>query len=192
MRRTILVIISVSLLLFTGNGISKADDDTAEKEAKTRIEAFLTQEGRLLVKEVYILGKVTGLYSSSGVISAIITYEPDEKESRLKGLIIEVNEGQSNERSHSSFVDIEEIEGLSSAIASMVRLTENRSKTENSYEVIYTTGDELSFGVYFSEGEEGGFISTGSAGKLTISLEPEQINEVKKIVDYGYTLLKMK
>jgi hypothetical protein len=87
---------------------------------------------------------------------------------------------------------MEEIEGLSNSIASMVHLAENRSKTEYSYEAIYTTGDELSFGVYFSEGEEGGYISTGSAGKLTISLEPKQMNEVKKIVDYGYTLLKMK
>jgi hypothetical protein len=192
MRRAILILVVVSVLFFIAGGISNADDVIAVKNAKTRIEAFLTQKGRLIGKEVYILGRVTGLYSSSCMISAIITYEPDDKENRLKGLIIEVNEGQSNDRLYSSFLDIEEIEGLSTAIASMVRLTEKRSKTENSYEVIYTTGDELSFGVYFSEGEEGGFISTGSVGKLTVSLEPKQLNEVKKIIDYGYTILKMK
>ena len=193
MRRAIRVVTAASLLFLAAGGVCKADDDIAEKVAKTRIETFLAQKDRLLVKEVYTLGKITGLYSSSCVISGITTYEPGDKEHRLKGLIIEVNEGQSDERPNSSFLDIEEIEGLSTALASMVRLSEERSKTESSYiEITYTTEDELGFGVYFSEGEEGGFISGRGAGKLTISLELEQMNEVKKIVDYGYTLLKMK
>jgi hypothetical protein len=192
MRRAILVFTIVSLLLFAADGISKADDDIAENDAKTKIEAFLTQKSRLIAKEVYILGRVTGLYSSSCVISAIITYEPDNKEKRLKGLIIEVNENQSNMRPHLSFVDMEEIEKLSSSIASMVHLAEGRDKKDSSYELIYTTRDCLDFGVYFSESEEGGFISAGGTAKLTVSMEPEQMSDVKKIVDYGYSILKMK
>ena len=62
MRRAILVFTIVSLLLFVADGISKADDDIAENDAKTKIEAFLTQKSRLIAKEVYILGRVTGLY----------------------------------------------------------------------------------------------------------------------------------
>jgi len=193
MRRAIFVFIIVGLLSLTSSDVLKANEDIQDQGSKTKIETFLTRKGRLLVKEVYTLGKITGLYSSSCVISGITTYEPGDKKNRLKGLIIEVNEGQSDERTNSSFLDIEEIEGLSTALASMVRLVKERSKTESSYiEIIYTTEDELGFGVYFSEGEEGGFISGGGAGKLTISLEPQQMNEIKKIVGYGYTLLKMK
>jgi len=104
-----------------------------------------------------------------------------------------MNEGQNDELSHSSFLDIEEIEGVSTALGSMVKLAKERGKTESFYiEVTYTTEDELSFGIYLGEGEEGGFITPGGGEKLTISLELKQMNEVKKIVDYGYTLLKMK
>ena len=193
MRRAIRVVAAASLLFIAAGGICKADDDIAEKVARTRIETFLAQKDRLLVKEVYTLGKITGLYSSSGVISAIITYEPDEKENRLKGLLFEVKEGQNEEKSLLTFLDMEEIEGLSSAIAAMGQLTQKGGKAENSYtEIIYTTRDELIFGIYLGETEKEGFITTGGAEKLTIVMEPEKMNEVKKIVDYGYTLLKMK
>ena len=193
MRRAIRVVTAASLLFIAAGGVCKADDDIAEKVARTRIETFLTQKDRLLVKEVYTLGKITGLYSSSGMISAIITYEPDEKENRLKGLLFEVKEGQNEEKSQLTFLDMEEIEGLSSAIAAMGQLTQKGGKAENSYtEIIYTTRDELIFGIYLGETEKEGFITTGGAEKLTIVMEPEKMNEVKKIVDYGYTLLKMK
>jgi hypothetical protein len=193
MRRAIGVVTAASFLFIAAGGICKADDDIAEKFARTRIETFLAQKDRLLVKEVYTLGKITGLYSSSGVISAIITYEPDGKENRLKGLLFEVNEGQNEEKSQLTFLDMEEIEGLSSAIAAMGQLTQKGGKEENSYtEIIFTTRDELIFGIYLSEAEKEGFITTGGAEKLTIFMEPEKMNDVKKIVDYGYTLLKMK
>ena len=193
MRRAIGVVAAASFLFIAAGGICKADDDIAEKVARTRIETFLAQKDRLLVKEVYTLGKVTGLYSSSGMINAIITYEPDEKENRLKGLLFEVKEGQNEEKSQLTFLDMEEIEGLSSAIAAMGQLTQKGGKAENSYtEIIYTTRDELIFGIYLGETEKEGFITTGGAEKLTIFMEPEKMNEVKKIVDYEYTLLKMK
>ena len=147
----------------------------------------------MLIKDVYTLGKVSGLYSSSGEISAIITYKPDDKENRLKGLIIKVNEGQNNEKSQLSYLDIEKIEDLSTALGSMVHLTEELQKNENTYtEILYTTRSNLSFGIYLSETEKEGFITAGGTEKLTIIMEPETMVEVKKIVDYGNTLLKMK
>jgi hypothetical protein len=193
MRRVTFVLILTGMLSLTSAHVLRADDTVPENTAKTRIETFLNQKGRVLIKDIYILGKVTGLYSSSGVISAVITYEPGEKESRVKGLIIEVIEGQRNVRSHSSYLDVEEIEGLSAALAAMGDLTQEGDSTENYYsEAIYTTIDELSFGIYLGETGEGGFISAKSAGDLTVSLEPKQMSEIKKIVDYGYTLLKIK
>jgi len=193
MRKTVLVLTVATLFLLTASGISSANDDDAVKNTGTRIESFLNQKGRLLIKDVYILGKVSGLYSSSGAITAIITYEPGDKENSLKGLLFEINEGQSDEKSHSSYLDIEEIEDLSAGIASIVRLAEAREKTENSFtEIVYTTRDNLSFGVYLGEAEKEAFITTGGPEKLTVFLEPGRMGEVKRIVDYGHTLLKMK
>ena len=193
MKKAIHILIAAALLSLTNGDILKADEVIEAKRAETKVETLLNRKDQLLVKEVYTLGKITGLYSSSGVISAIVAYEPDEKEARLKGLIMEVQEGQNSERTCTSYLDAEEIQGLSAAIDSMVRLIEERDKKENfSTEILYTTRDDLTFGVYAGETDEGSFISTGGAGKLTLSLEAKQIIEVKKIVDYGHTLLKMK
>jgi len=73
MRRAILIFIVAILLSFTADSISNADNAIAGKDAKTRIETFLTQKGRLLVKEVYMLGRITGFNSSSCVINGIMT-----------------------------------------------------------------------------------------------------------------------
>jgi len=193
MKKAIYIVIAVGLLSLTDGNVLKADEVIGAKRAETEVEALLNRKDQLLVKEVYTLGKITGLYLSSGVISAIVAYEPDAKEARLKGLIIEVEEGQNRERTCTSYLDAEEIQGLSAAIDSMVRLIEERDNKENfSTEILYTTRDDLTFGVYAGETDEGGFISTGGAGKLTLSLETKQISELKKIVDYGRTILKMK
>ena len=193
MKKAIYIVIAVGLLSLTDGNVLKADEVIGTKRAETEVEALLNRKDQLLVKEVYTLGKITGLYLSSGVISAIVAYEPDAKEARLKGLIIEVEEGQNRERTCTSYLDAEEIQGLSAAIDSMVRLIEERDNKENfSTEILYTTRDDLTFGVYAGETDEGGFISTGGAGKLTLSLETKQISELKKIVDYGRTILKMK
>jgi len=193
MKKAIYIFIAVGLLSLTNGDALKADEVIEAKRAETKIEALLNRKDQLLVKEVYTLDKITGLYLSSGVIRAIVAYEPEEKEARLKGLIMELEEGQNSERTCTSYLDAEEIQGLSAAIGSMVRLVEERNKKENfSTEILYTTRDDLTFGVYAGETDEGGFISTGGEGKLTLSLETNQISEVKKIVDYGHTLLKMK
>ena len=59
MRKTVLVLTVTALLVLTTNGISSGNDDDAVKNNSTRIESFLNQKGRLLVKDVYILGKVS-------------------------------------------------------------------------------------------------------------------------------------
>jgi len=142
MRRSIFVFIVVGLLSFTSSDVLKANEDIQDQGAKTKIGTFLTRKGLLLVKEVYNLGKITGLYSSSCVISGITTYEPGDKGNRLKGLIIEMNEGQRDERKNSSFLDIEEIEGLSVALASMARLVDERGEKDPGLR-IYPSQNEI-------------------------------------------------
>ena len=181
---------ALTLFLYIPAAGAAADRDSG---TATTIGKFMKRKELLVVKEVYVLGKIPGLYSSSGEINAIVAYEPGKKESRLKGLIFTVKEGRSEERTYTSYLDFEEIGDLSSAITSMENLSGERKKTDSTYtEIIYTTEDSLSFGVYLGDGEEEVFITAGEEDKVTIYLEPKGLKDVKKIVDYGHTLLKMK
>lgn len=63
------VLVLTALMLLTIPGLLGAEDGILPNGAGTKIEPFLSQKGKLLVKEVFLLGKVSGLYSSSGARS---------------------------------------------------------------------------------------------------------------------------
>ncbi|HET7873219.1 MAG TPA: hypothetical protein VFL42_11950 [Terriglobales bacterium] len=149
------------------------------------------KKGRLLVKESYDLGRVTGRFGGSMQMTAIVISEPDSTQ-KMKGLRIEVTEGGGTERSNASFVDMDELESLSQGIAYMMKAANDWAGPGHQpyTELIYTSKGELEIGFYQKGKEALAFCRSGSMRSAFIPIA--EMARVKSAVDQGLALLKTK
>src|SRR5579872_4840571 len=71
-------------------------------QPETKLEEFLGERGRIVVKDFYHLGRISSIGSAQ--MDAVVISEPGGSQ-KTKGLRIEVTEGGSLERSNISFLD---------------------------------------------------------------------------------------
>ncbi len=174
---------------------ASANDNTTEplpKEPVTKLQAFLAKKGRLIVKDFYEMGKVTGRFSTWVKFDAVVIYTPGEEGQRVRGLSIEVGEasGYTSSR-NTSFLDLEEVESLSQALEYMLELSEKwRGANKEQYtEVVFSTKDNFRIGFYQKGTEQHGFASSGYVGKTSCFFPIQSLNMVKVIVDSSLKLL---
>src|SRR5438067_532487 len=84
----------------------------------TKVEQFLVTKGRLVVKNFYTIGTVTGL---GGKVSfeVVVLADPQNERDHTKGFRVEVQESGRLERSHTSFLDSDEVDDLAKALTYM-------------------------------------------------------------------------
>src|SRR5262249_41264923 len=153
----------------------------------------------LLIKRFYTLGDVKGSYGTTAKLTAIVVFEPGKESERLRGLGIEVKQGSGYlSRSHTSFLDLEEVEGLNTTIAYMLDVgTQWKSTNKDNAEVVFQTKDEFKIGFgqnspSFKKEELLGFVSSG-LGNESASLFPiEALGSIKGLVESGLTMLNQK
>ena len=81
-----------------------------KEQPSTALEAFMGKRGKMIVKDTYSLGR---LFGTGGVqMDAMVIYEPNSP-TKIKGLRAEVTESGQLERSNTSFIDLDELESLS-------------------------------------------------------------------------------
>ena len=190
------LIVVLCALMFLPPLVASAQDnkESEAKEPATKLEAFLAKKGKLIVKDSYRLGEVTGRYGSKIEFSALVIYEPGQESQRIRGLKIEVTEGGKYERSNISFLDLEEIESLSKALEYMSSLSVKWKDIEKDYtEVVFSTKDDFDIGFYQSGIKQGVFSSSGYIGKATCFFSSMQdLSSIKTIADEGLKLLNKK
>lgn len=164
------------------------------QEPTTKLEAFLAKKGELIVKEFYRLGGITGSYGAKVQLSALVIYEPGRETERIRGLKIEVTEEGTYENSNSSFLDLEEIESLSKAIAYMVDLSEKWNGVNKEYtEVVFSTKDDFQIGFFQQGTKTTAFSSSGYISKASCFFSSTgDLGSIKVMVDKGMTLLSQK
>jgi len=162
----IIPIILIPILLMTLTSFQVRDPQSGkEAEKLTKLEAFLAKKGILVIKEFYDLGEVSGEYGSKVRVDAIIVYEPGKETQRIKGLRIEVFDG---ERSQASFLDIDEAESLSKALQYMIDLAKRWKKASRKYtEVIFSTKGGFKIGFYQSGNYQTSFVSSGYVAEIS-------------------------
>lgn len=164
-------------------------DSEGKQEPATKLEQFLSKKGRLYVKDFFEAGEVSGSYGQHVTVTSVNLYEPGKEKEKSRGLKIEVYEGGRLEKTHSSFLDIEEVESLSKAIEYMVKLIENFKGTNREYtEVIFATKGGFKIGFYQKGNEFQAFASSGFIGGTTCFLSQSALSEVKTVINNGLAL----
>lgn len=190
-----LSIIFLSLFLIATSGSLGHTQEEKPKEPTTKLETFLAKKGMLIVKEFNELGKVGVGGTGKISVNALVAYRPGEESQRVRGLIIEVTEPTTSvyARSNTSFVDPDEIEDLSKAIAYMVDLSEKWKNIDKEYsEVIFFTKGDFRIGFYQKGTKQRVVASSGYIGKRACELSMEHLTSIKAFVDNGAEVLKGK
>ena len=184
-----LMIIALTLPIST-----QAFGGSTDAEARTQLEAFLTQKGILLIKEFYDLGTVPGMYGSEAHFVAVVIYEPGRENQKVKGLKIEITSGGRFEKKESSFLDQEELQELSDAIQYMIRLAlEWQGNNRNYTEVVYSTKGDFSIGFFQNGLRQTAFASSGRISKVVCFFsQVQELKKVKSLVDNAQDLLATK
>jgi len=195
MKRVVWILAVLSLV---GEAVSFAQQTEAvgqpsEAKPQTKLEAFLSSKGTLVVKEFYELGKVGGLGSGLSIDAVVVT-QPGQDDQRIRGLRIEVSEAGRLERSNTSFLDMEEIDSLSKALAYMADLAAKWKPVEKQEytEVQFATKGEFRIGFYQRKKNQGGFVSSGAVGPVRASIDVQDLGKVKALVDQGLSVLQSK
>jgi len=188
-----LIVVFCSFVILPLIASAQVKKEGEAKEPATKLEVFLAKKGKLIVKDFYKLGEVV---CQNGKIefSAIVIYEPGQESQRIRGLKIEVTEGGRYEVSHTSFLDLEEIESLSKALEYMAGLSAKWQGIKKEYtEVVFSTKGDFKIGFFQKGTEQVSFSSSGYIGKASCFFSSIQdLSSVKTIVDKGLKLLNEK
>jgi len=191
MRKYLLIALAV-LFLVPVVSFAQVKEEEKAKEPPTKLEAFLAKKGTLIVKDFYELGELRGLGKME--FNALIIYEPGMENEKIRGMHVEITEEGRYGKSNTSFLDLEEVESLSKAIAYMADLAEKwKGINREAYtEVKYVTKGDFNVGFYQKGSERRAFASSGYIGKASFIMKVEDFISMKGIIDKGLSVLKEK
>ncbi len=179
------------VFLFALPAVAAGQKTVEQKEPTTKIEAFLSRKGEIYIKDFYEIG--SHFYPGNITLTAVVLFKPGQEAQKIKGMKIEVKEEGPLERSNVAFLDMEEIESLSKALAYLENLAGKWKDIEKSdSEAVYTTKDYFTMGFYKSKGEMKGFASCGFVGKTNAFFPVEDLKKVRISVEKGLQLLREK
>lgn len=117
---------------------------------KTELEKFFSKSGELIIKEFGMSHELSGSSTTKIAFQIINVYSPGRESSGIKGIRVTVS---SPKKESSSFLDIDELESLKSALEYIWREREKLISMQNYIEVIFKTKDEFKFGAYVRDKE---------------------------------------
>lgn len=191
-----LLMLILVMIVFLAPRVSAAQETRGEKtkEPATKLEAFLSKKGVLLVKSFRSLGEVCGKTGTNCIkFDAVVIVGPGEEKQKIKGIKIEITEGGRNPREHTSFLDYEEIESLSKALSYLLELSAQwASDSAKEYtEVVFSTKDFFTIGFFQKGTEQTSFSSSGYIGTARFFNEnADALGSIKEKIDSGLNILK--
>jgi hypothetical protein len=98
----------------------------------TKLEAFAARKNTVITTESYFAGVVTG-EGCTVRLQAIVMYDANREAYKVRGMRIDLREAPrtKEERDIVSYVDLDELDGLSRAITAMLDLTRKGSSLPN-------------------------------------------------------------
>jgi len=182
----VLATIMMSSLGMTASAQTQSDEAL---KPPTKVEAFLAKKGRLIVKDFHPLDTARGKYGTVK-FDALTIYEPGFESQGVSGLRIEVSGAY--EKSSISFLDLDEVESLASAIEYMLRLASEWTSAARDYdEVIFETKGDFQIGFYQEGAKQSAFCSSGRIGKVSCYFNSvADLGTVKSRADQALSVLR--
>lgn len=193
------VAILTSAVLFGASAVAQ-DEAPAPAPPTTKVEQFLLTAGRLVTKDFYAAGTIGDVV----LLEVVTLSDLVNTQERIKGLRVQVSERSRVERTHVSFLDVDEVDDLAKAVAVMIETSRKWTgapPTEQTVgagvvlpppyrEVSFSTKGELEIGLYQRARETGAVIYSGTVGRTAVRIDLKDLQKLKVIIDASVTLLK--
>ncbi|MCC6477143.1 hypothetical protein IT157_08810 [bacterium] len=161
----------------------------------TKLEKLLTSKGTFVVKEFHEMGVIKGSYGSKCTLDAVIVTQPGRESERLRGIKVEITEPSSySTDSHSSFLDLDELESFIKAIDYCVQLAGQWVVTDISYnEAVFSAKDDFQVGFFQKKREQTGFLKSGLiAGNICFLNSVSDLATIREHASRAQSLLATK
>ena len=166
-----------------------------EPEIRTRIEALLWSPGTFLSADYY---RIEMRFGPPVRIDAVVVTAVESR-ARMTGLRVQVrDEDRTRQRENAAYLDLDEIEKFSRALALMDEMAARWTNREDrrAAELSFTSAGGLRLSTYQSGHPSGrvqkAYLSTGFTDPVTTSFELTELASLKQAVDQALALLKGK
>jgi hypothetical protein len=162
-----------------------------EPEIPTKIEALLATPNVVLVTDYY---PIDMRFGPNVRVDAVVVHAVDLR-TRLRGLRLQVRDKENRNRQEgTSFLDIEEITGLSRALTSMAELAAkwNGHDERHATELSFTSAGGFTLAIRESARVTRAYLSTGLTDPVITSIEVTELVTLKHAVDQALAILSSK
>jgi hypothetical protein len=188
--------VAVLLLFFAGQPRLVAQQKLAPGtllEPQTRLEQLLASPDQLLVKDYY---RVEDRLGSSTTMQAMVVTAAGQPGARLRGVRVDVRDRSTQgERASTSFLDFEELEPLSRALAAMTERSETWKGAGQETQVTETEFMSIggfSIGLRQDWQAQHAFVSSGFLDPVRVRIEISDFYKAKGMVDQALGILRSK
>jgi len=153
----------------------------AQKEPKTKIEAFEAKTGAVIIRGFSTVGSVRGLYSTS---ASVQSREFTDASSGKKeyGIFITVKESSRYEREDSSYIDYDEIESLMKGIDYISKIESSVTKLDR-FQADYTTRGDFTISTFSdSSGKIQAALKSGRYAGASAYLSLDDLAQFKSLI----------
>lgn len=151
---------------------------TAEKEPKTKLEAFQAQTGAVVIKGYSGIGKISALGSVEVIAMEFTDAATGKKQT---GVAIEIKESGRLENTDRSFIDYDEVDSLVNGIDYISKATSDVTKL-GQFEATYRTKGNFSATIFSSSGKIDAAVKSGYIRPATAFLSLQQLGELRAII----------
>jgi len=156
--------------------------DVSTKDASTKIEAFSSRTGIVMIKGFQEVGSVSGTGTGRVTIDAREYRNASNPKQAEYGVMFGVKESGKLERENSSFVDADEIDALIQGIDYISGITKSITPLSD-FEVEYRTKGDFSIVVFsLNNGELGVAVASGRVGKTNAYLKISDLARLKELI----------
>lgn len=184
------VAVAVVILSVAVPALSIAQQAGDQEKAKTKLEAFVAQDGVVVIRGFSKVGDIRGQFGSSLVVETK-EFTNAGSGKREHGITVQVKEAGRLERDHTSFVDFDEIPSLLKGLEYIGKVDKS-STTLDQFQADYRTKGDL---VVSTFNDAGGSkisvaVSSGVIGKTTAYLALGDLERVRELIRTAYATLE--
>jgi hypothetical protein len=157
-------------------------------EPPTKLEAFMAKQGALIL---YGSSRVGAVRATRGALITVASRELTDVETgeRALGVAVEVRASEGRDPDRISYVDLDEIPPLLSALDYMATV-QRTVTTLDRFEARYLTKGGLVVSVFDLGGGLRGGVSSGVTGSATTELEFGEFQRLRQLLQLGYDALR--
>lgn len=155
-------------------------------EPLTRLEAFDSQVGTVIIKNYTYIGSVSGLSGNAMVTSyEFVDAQTGRKE---QGIGVEIRENARSEREGKTYIDYDEIDALIRALDYIIKI--ERSVTLENFEAQYRTRGELLVSTFIRpNGALQAAVSIGFFRRAEVVISTGKLADFRKLIADAKTAL---